>query len=1121
MKCPRCQEENPPQARFCHECAAPLALACSSCGAPLPASARFCPGCGHPAPAGARGLPRFVSPEAYTPGHLAEKILTSKAALEGERKLITVLFADLKSSLELLADRDPEEARALLDPVLAHMMDAVHRYEGTVNQVMGDGIMALFGAPLAHEDHAVRACYAALGMQDAVKQYADGIRRAEGIPIRIRVGLNSGEVVVRAIGSDLHMDYSAVGQTTHLAARMEQLADPGSILLTSDTLALAEGFVHVTPLGPVAVRGLSAPIEVYELTGASAVRSRFQAAAARGLTRFVGRAPELDVLLRALAEARAGHGQLVAVAGEPGVGKSRLFWELTHSHRTSGWLLLESHSVSYGEAIPYLPVIDLLKAYFRVQDGDDHREIREKLIGKILALDRALEPTLPAFLALLGVPVEDPAWEALESAQRRRRTQDAVRRLLLRESQVQPVLLVFEDLHWIDGETRAFLDGLVESLPRARVLLLVNYRPEYRHEWGSKSWLTQLRLDTLSSRGAGELLEHLLGVDPTLDLVKRVLTDRTGGNPLFLEESVRTLVETGALVGTRGAYRLTQPVEQIEVPATVQAILAARIDRLPPVEKSVLQLASVMGEDVPLALLQAVAGLPEEPLREALAHLQAAEFLCEASLFPHMEYTFRHGLTYQVAYGGLLREHRRALHARIVEASEALYADHLADQAERIATHALRGEVWGKALTYCRRAGARAFARSAHGQAVAYLEQALAALGHLPDSVELREEAIDLRFELRHSLLALGEHQRVLGTLKEAAALAQSLGDPRRAGWLACYETIQLWTAGDPDGAGASGQRALALARRLGDVPLEAVAHLGLGWTHFALGEYRRAIDSLRRTIELLEGRFRLERFGLAALPAVGARTYLALSLGEVGEFSAGLGAAREAIEIANALDDPWSQASAELGAGLVHLRRRDLVEALPPLEHGLELCRLHGIRSWLVGLASALGYAYGLAGRVPEGLALLMEAAAESAAMKATFRHSLRLAWLGEIQLKAGHHEEASRLARQALELAHLHKERGHEAHVHRLLGEIALESDLPDPDEARGHYRRALALAGPRQMRPLEAACWLGLGLLSRRIGDLPAARSSLASAAELFRAIDSRAGEKRAEAEIRALY
>ncbi|MBI1959607.1 MAG: AAA family ATPase, partial [Candidatus Rokubacteria bacterium] len=374
MKCPRCQEENPPQARFCHECAAPLALACSSCGAPLPASARFCPGCGHPAPAGARGLPRFVSPEAYTPGHLAEKILTSKAALEGERKLITVLFADLKSSLELLADRDPEEARALLDPVLAHMMDAVHRYEGTVNQVMGDGIMALFGAPLAHEVHAVRACYAALGMQDAVKQYADGIRRAEGIPIRIRVGLNSGEVVVRAIGSDLHMDYSAVGQTTHLAARMEQLADPGSILLTSDTLTLAEGFVHVTPLGPVAVRGLSAPIEVYELTGASAVRSRFQAAAARGLTRFVGRAPELDVLLRALAEARAGHGQLVAVAGEPGVGKSRLFWELTHSHRNSGWLLLESHSVSYGEATPYLPVIDLLKAYFRVQDGDDHRE---------------------------------------------------------------------------------------------------------------------------------------------------------------------------------------------------------------------------------------------------------------------------------------------------------------------------------------------------------------------------------------------------------------------------------------------------------------------------------------------------------------------------------------------------------------------------------------------------------------------------------------------------------------------------------------------------------------------------------------------------------------------------
>src|SRR6266566_4341432 len=464
MLCSRCQHENRPRAKFCEECGASLSRACRSCGAELPTMARFCPECGKPIVAPVVPPPGFASPQSYTPKHLAEKILTSKSALEGERKQVTVLFADLKGSMELLADRDPEEARKLLDPVLERMMEAVHRYEGTVNQVMGDGIMALFGAPLAHEDHAVRACYAALRMQESVAQYAEGVFRSQGVPVQIRVGLNSGEVVVRAIGSDLHMDYTAVGQTTHLAARMEQMATPGTILLAPATLQLAEGYV-----------------EVYALTGASASRTRLHAAAARGLTRFVGRDAEIEQIRRALALAHDGRGQLVAIVGEPGVGKSRLVYELTHSHRTQDWLILEAGSVSYGKATSYLPVIDLLKAYFKVHDRETHREIREKVMGKLLTLDRTLEPILPAVLALLDVPVEDAHWQALDPPQRRQRTLDAVKHLLLRESQGQPVLVVFEDLHWIDAETQALLDSLVESLGSARLLLLVNYRPEYEH----------------------------------------------------------------------------------------------------------------------------------------------------------------------------------------------------------------------------------------------------------------------------------------------------------------------------------------------------------------------------------------------------------------------------------------------------------------------------------------------------------------------------------------------------------------------------------------------------------------------------------------------------------------
>ncbi|HSX79536.1 MAG TPA: adenylate/guanylate cyclase domain-containing protein, partial [Candidatus Saccharimonadia bacterium] len=667
----------------------------------------------------------LASPESYTPKYLAEKILTSKAALEGERKQVTVLFADLKGSMELLADRDPEEARKILDPVLERMMAAVHRYEGTVNQVMGDGIMALFGAPIAHEDHAIRACYAALAMQDAIRRYSEGVRRAHGCEVQIRVGLNAGEVMVRAIGNDLHMDYSAIGQTVHLAARMEQLATPGSIRLTAATLRLVEGLVVVRALGPVPVRGLTDPVEVFELVGASAIRQRLPATGGRGLTRFVGRQTELAVLQQALEQARTGHGQVVAVIGEPGVGKTRLFYEFVHSHRAQGWLALETTSMSYGKATTYLPVIDLLNVYFQVEEGDDPRRIREKVTGKLLTLDEALRPTLPAFLSLLEVAVEDAAWEHLNALQRRQHILDAVKSLLLRESQVQPLILVFENLHWIDSETQALLDRLVESLPTARLLLLVNYRPEYQHSWGSKTYYVQLRLDPLLPENAMELLRDLLGEDASLGALKQRLIAWTEGNPFFLEEIVQTLVETHALVGERRAYRLVTSLGTLQVPATVQAVLAARIDRLPLEEKDLLQTAAVIGKDVLGTLLQTIAELPEAALHRGLAHLQAAEFLYETSLFPDLEYTFKHALTQQVAYGSLPHERRRIVHRRVGETLERLYPAQLEEYYEQLAYHYSSSDHQEKALEYLVKTGHKAAHRYANREALDAFQQAL------------------------------------------------------------------------------------------------------------------------------------------------------------------------------------------------------------------------------------------------------------------------------------------------------------------------------------------------------------------------------------------------------------
>ncbi len=704
VRCAQCQQDNPTGAKFCNACGAPLEAVCPTCGRANTPGSRFCNECGTSLIDGAASAvgSRFASPQAYTPRHLAEKILSSRSALEGERKQVTVLFADVKGSTELLADLDPEDARKLLDPVLERMMEAVHRYEGTVNRVLGDGIMAIFGAPLAHEDHAVRACYAALAMQQAIRRYTADARRTVGVEVQIRVGLNSGEVVVREVGNNLHMDYSAVGKTTHLAARMEQLASPGTIRLTPDTLRLVEGFVQVTSLGPVPVKGIADPLEVFELIGTTAARTRLQAAAARGLTRFVGRDAEINQLRRALEKAGSGHGQVVAVVGEPGVGKSRLFWEFVHSHRLQGWLVLESSSVSYGKATAYLPVIDLLKAYFRIEADDDGRRIREKVTGKLLTLDEALRPTLPAFLTLLEVPVKDHAWQDLDPQRRRQRTLDAVKGLLVRESRIQPLCVVFEDLHWIDAETQAVLDTVVESLPTAQILLLVNYRPEYQHGWGSKTYYTQLRLDPLPPENAEELLRSLAGDDLGLQPLKRLLIDRTEGNPFFLEESVRTLVETGVLSGDRGAYRFTKALDTIQIPPTIQAVLAARIDRLAPEDKTILQTAGVIGKDIPVKLLQAVTGSPEEALRAALTRLQIAEFLYETTLFPDPEYTFKHSLTLEVAYAGLLHERRRSLHARIVEAFETLFPERVAERVNWLAHHAFRGEVWGKAVKYLR-----------------------------------------------------------------------------------------------------------------------------------------------------------------------------------------------------------------------------------------------------------------------------------------------------------------------------------------------------------------------------------------------------------------------------------
>ena len=1053
------------------------------------------------APAADRVRQPGTAPLAYTPPHLSDKILSSRPALEGERKQVTVLFADLKDSTELIRGLDPEAAQQLLDPAIHIMMEAVHRFEGTVNQVLGDGIMALFGAPIAHEDHALRACYAALAMQATMQPITEEVRRTRGLELRMRVGLNSGEVVVRAIGNDLHMDYSAVGQTTVLAARMEQMATPGSIRLTAGTLDLVEGLVRVQALGPVPVKGLVEPVEVFELVGASALRRRIQAAAARGLTRFVGRRHELDALHQALEQAAAGHGQVVALVGEAGVGKSRLAYEFVHAHPTQGWRVLESASVSYGKATPYFPVIDLLRRYCHVEEQDDPRTVRAKVTGQVLTLDEALQDTIPALLPLLDVLPEDSPWRTLDPPQRRQRTLQGLKHILLRESQVQPLLLVFEDLHWIDAETQALLESLVDSLPTARLLLLVNYRPEYQHGWGSKTFYTQLRLDPLPPASADALLRALLGNDPSLAPLAPLLIARTAGNPFFLEESVRTLVETGVLVGEPGAYRLTQTLPTIQVPATVQAVLSARIDRLPPEEKRLLQTAAVIGTEVPLPLLHALAEMPETVLQRGLAHVQAAEFLYETRLFPELEYTFQHALTHEVAYGSLLLERRRVLHGRVVKALEALAPERVAEQVERLAHHALRGEVWGKAVIYCQQAGARAFDRAAFREAVAAYDQALQALTHLPEAGDTRGLALDLHLALGGPLTALGEYRRRLALLGEAEALARALDDRARLGRVLAGMSEVLRETGDLDDAIAAGRQALELAIELGDSFLQGQASYNLGQVYHFIGDFGRGAELLLRNVEAADG----EPGTLNTNVRIQSQAWLARTLSALGEFAEGRRHGEAAFRLATLAGRGPALIIVHASLGDLYLAKGDLEHAIRMFDQGLALCRASGNRSgFLRVIVAGLGYASALWGRLAEGHALLEEAISES--IRTGARHAThRVVWLSEVCRLAGRGEEAWQHARRALDLAWQRKERGNEALALHQLGALHAHAAPPDVAQAEAHYQQALALAEALGMHPLQAHCHHGLGRLYGQTGRGEQARAALTTAIDLYRAMD----------------
>jgi DNA-binding NtrC family response regulator/tetratricopeptide (TPR) repeat protein len=1013
-----------------------------------------------------------------------------------EQKPVAVLAVEVTWPANNEAWASPYEPWTLTSHWEQTIVEKLQGFGGVVLPHAPSLVVAVFGVPLMLEQAPQRAVQAALTLRRLMVEASE-----VGPSPELRMAVHWGQVVVETGGDDPPAPLLPVGDTLAWPGRLLGYAAPGEILASPEMERLVGACCELRAREAQPGIGQLDQIGAYTIVGLRPPNSPSEMHGQRPLSRFVGRGRELATLEGSLEQAREGRGQVVGIIGEPGVGKSRLCYEFIRAHHTHGWLILETSADSYGQATPYLPVIDLLKSYFQIASRDDVPTLRDKVADKLRTLGQSMEPNLSALLTLLGVPVEDTTWQALDSPQRRQRILDALKRLLVRESQIQPILLVAENLHWIDGETQAFLDTLVEGLPTSRLLLLVSYRPEYQHGWGSKTYYTQLRLDPLPREHAQVLLDTLLGGDASLAPLTQSLWQCTAGNPFFLEESVQTLVDTQVLVGERGAYRLAKPLQSIQVPATVQAVLAARIDRLPPQEKHLLQTAAVIGNEVPLPLLQTVAELPEEALHRCLAHLQAAEFLYETRLFPEQEYTFKHALTHEVAYGSLLRERRRALHACIVEALEALAPERVAEQVEGLAHHALRGEVWDRAVTYCQQAGARAEDRAAPREAVVYFEQALQGLGHLREHGDTRVLAIELRLALGSPLNTLGEYGRRLALLGEAEALARALDDRARLVQVLAKMAQLRRITGDRDGAIATGRQALELAAELSDSALQVQASQHLGEAYYAIGDFCRAAELLRQSVEVADR----ESGTSSTILRIRSRAWLALTLSVLGEFADGRRHGEEALRLATMESRGSLAINAHDRLGCLYLAKGDLEQAIRVLEQGLALCRASGEQDLLRGIVAGLGYTYALQGRLAEARALLEEGIRVSIRTGGLGNRSRYVAWLSEACRLAGRGEEAGQHARQALDLARHQKARGDEAFALHQLGTIHAHADPPDVAQAEAHYQQALALAEELGMRPLQAHCHCGLGMLYTKIDQRDLARAELAAAIDLYRSMD----------------
>jgi len=1082
MKCPQCQSENPEGKKFCRECGAKFVLSCPQCAAEILPDDKFCGECGQNLARPSDATPKELSfdekldkIQRYLPKGLTQKILSQRDRIEGERKQVTVMFCDMKGFTPLVERLGPEEAYDIVDKIYELLIHKVHDYEGTVNEMTGDGIVALFGAPIALEDASQRAIRSAMAIHREMSRFSARLKQdKEDLPsLKMRVGIHTGPVVVGTVGNNLRVEFKAVGDTVNLASRMEGLAEPGATYVTEEIFKLTEGFFRFEALGKKEVKGKKEPVQVYRVIAPSTRRTRFDVSAERGLTPFVGRERELELLLDGFERAKSGQGQAFSITAEAGVGKSRLLYEFRKAIANEDATFLEGKCLSYSRSVAYHPVVDILKSNFDVQEGAAELEVIEKVKSglNVLAVDEA--PNLPYILELLSVKQSGIDKIPMSPEARKDRTMGAIKRIVLKGSEIRPLILAIEDLHWVDKSSEEFFKDLLENIPGSRVFLIFTFRPEFVHTWGGRSYHSQVNLNRLSNRESLAVVAHLLGTEGIDRDLEELILEKTEGVPFFIEEFIRSLKDLKIIERKNNRYRLTKDIQDLPIPSTIHDVIMARVDTLPEEVKEVLQIGSVIGREFSHDLIMKMISLSEVELLSNLSALKDSELLYERGVFPQSTYIFKHALTQDVVYDSILTKRRKQIHEEVGKAIENLYTERLEEFYEMLALHYTEAGLSKKAIGYCQQAGKRANERSAYQEAISHLTTGFNLLQTLPETRARHQQELPLQTAIGAALLMVRGHTapEVEAAYTRARVLCQQLGDTQDM----LPVLFGLWRfyvmRADYAMARQLGEELLGLTERSDELPLHVIPHYAVGFTCFCLGELLPARSHLEEGIAHYNpAQRRSPVFWAGQDPGVACRVYAALTLWLLGYPDQALAHAREGLALATELVHPFSHAFALAVVSMVERLCRDRQSVYDHADAAVTLSTEQGFPSWLALGTFSRGWALTALGQREEGMIQLRQGCTDWRAIGTELLVPYFLTHLAEGYGALNHVDEALDALKEGWEAMERTGEHWWKAEMHRLKGDLLLLQSTSDVAQAANCFGQALDVARNQQAKSLE---------------------------------------------------